>query len=277
MALEEIQDLPGAFDVPDENDFQAEHIFGVDVDMPDSIVLNAVPSHNQGNSWHCTSYGLTHIEEILNTLEHGQTVELDPEEQWANQKANRGNKASMEKEGDSLQNALQVFIEKGLVNKKNPNIAVQVFKATGYAAIKKTLADYKHWLASGFPVFTGWNRHCFAIIGYNDKEQFLIAKNSYGPKWGKNGDGTFHIPYTDIFKLFTGYILYDKTDLVMIFKDVSTTSPQAEDIKFVLEKGLMRGYGIEEDPKQRFFRPNQPITRAELATVIRRLYEAKSV
>lgn len=277
MSFEEIQNAPGAFDVPDVNDFQAEHLFGVDVDMPDSMMLNPTPCHNQGKSWHCTAYALTHAEEIQNTLEHGQTIQLDPEEQWANQKANRGNPAYMETEGDSLQNALQVFIKKGLVNKNNPNVAVPVFQATGYAAIKKTADDIKHWIASGFPVYTGWNIHCFVIVGYNNGTQLFTAKNSFGSKWGKKGDGTFEISYSDVSKLFTPYILYDKKDLAMIFKDVSTASPQAEDIKFVLEKGLMRGYGAEEDPKQRLFRPNQPITRAEMATVLRRLYESKSV
>lgn len=276
MALEEIQDQNGAFDVPDVNDLKLEHLFGavgIETALPDSVLLNPTPSHNQGKSWHCTSYALTHIEEILNTLEHHQSVELDPEEQWANQKANRGNAPQMETEGDSLQHALQVFMQKGLVNKKNPNIAIPIFQATGYATIKKTVDEYKKMLALGMPVFTGWNKHCFAIVGYNNKTQMLTAKNSYGSKWGKKGDGTFDISYNDISKLFTGYVIYDRKDLQMIFRDVSTASPQAEAIQWVLDQGLLRGYGNSENSKERFYRPDQPITRAEMAVVLKRLVE----
>lgn len=276
MSLEEITQQEGAFDAPGTNDFSADQLFGaepVEKNLPASINLNNVPSHNQGRSMHCTAYGLTHIEEILNTIEHSQDISLDPEEQWGNQKARHGGLESMEQEGDSLQNALQTLVEKGLTNHKNPGVSVPLFKANGYAFVKKTVEDYKRWLASGMPIFTGWGNHCFAIVGYDDQKQVLIAKNSYGPIWGKKSDGTFDVPYAQINKLFTGYIVFDKADFEMIFKDVSLKSAQADSIKWALEVGLFRGYGEDADPKKRFFRPEQPITRAETAVVMKRLYD----
>lgn len=271
--IDEIKDSQGAIDLPDERDFSALHLFGdPQIELPRFVNLNVVPAHNQGKSMHCTAYALTHIEEILNTLEHKMTALADPEEQWANQRANRGNYPNMEKDGDSLQNALDSLVKYGLAN-KNTSIQVESYKIEGYARIQKTLSDFKSWLARGFPIYTGWNRHCFAIVAYNDSTQTFTALNSYGPKWGKKKDGTFDISYSDIHKLFTPYIIYDKKDLVMIFKDVSQNSPMAEQIKYCLENGLMVGYGADQDPKKRYFKPDQPVTRAELAAVVSRLHK----
>ena len=84
--LDEVQAMKGAFDIPDIKDFIATHIFGdAVVALPVSVNLNDVPSHNQSGTYHCTSYGLTHIVEILNTLEHKEKIDLDPEEQWGHQ------------------------------------------------------------------------------------------------------------------------------------------------------------------------------------------------
>lgn len=266
--------LQGAFDAPSSNDFQADHLLGLgDVELPTSIDLNTTPSHDQARTRHCTSYGLTHIEEILNTLEHGHRITLDPEEQWNNQKENRGNPPYMEKEGDSLQNALNTFIKKGLVNKNNQETQVAVFMATGYAAIKKDVDTFKKSLVYAMPIYTGWKDHCFAIVGYRNDDQVFIAKNSFGPQWGKKGNGTFEISFNDISKLFTPYVIYDKKDLVHIYRDVTTASPYAAEIAWALQQGLMNGYGTAEDPTQRFFKPEQPITRAEFATVLQRLVQ----
>lgn len=272
--LEEILNFQGAEDVPDPNDFAAEHILGaaVPVPLPSAINLNKTPSHNQGKTWHCTAYGLTHIQEILNTIEHGQSVKLNPEEQWGNQCVLRGVPSTIDG-GDSLQNALKAMVKNGLVNSNNPNIPQAKFEIMGYAFVDKNVVNYKQWLAKGMPIFTGWKEHCFALVGYDDAKSVFIAKNSYGPTWGLNGDGTFTIPYADILKLFSGYIVYDRKDLEMIYKDVSTKSPNAESIRFALDNKLMMGYGSEPLSQDRFFRPDQPMTRAEIAVVLERLYK----
>lgn len=273
--LEEVAHFQGAQDVPDPNDFRAEHILGAPITepfpLPPFVNLNITPSHNQGKTWHCTAYGLCHIHEIMNTKEHGQTVKMDPEEQWVNQCVARGVPSTIEG-GDSLQNAVKTLAKNGLKNSNNPNIPLAKFEITGYAFVDKNVENYKKWMAQGFPIYTGWKEHCFALVGYDDAKAVFIAKNSYGPTWGLKGDGTFEISYSDILKLFSGYIVYDKKDLQMIFKDVSTKSPNALSIQFALDKKLMMGYGSEPLTQDRLFRPDQPMTRAEMAVVLERLY-----
>jgi len=275
MSLDEVADFKGAYDIPNKNDFIAEHVVGDPLDeviILKSVNLNKVPSHNQGKSWHCTAYALTHIEEILNTLEHEMIVSLDPEEQWKNQCDLHGVPSTISG-GDSLQNALNALVKNGLKNIKNPDIDVPVFKITGYAQIEKTVESFQKWLCYNMPLFTGSGTHCYAIIGYDDGKRVFIAKNSYGPEWGRKGDGTFEIPYNDLSKLFTTYIVYDQKDVQFIFRDVTDVSPNAKDIAEAAKLGLMKGYGEEGAAlKEKFFRPEQPITRSELATVMVRLY-----
>ena len=123
--LDEVKGQKGAGDCPDERDHLAAHLFGeADIELPVSVDLNNVPSHNQGKTMHCTSYALSHCVEILNTLEHALVAKVDPEEQWANQVYRRGSPVYMEKEGASLQNALETLREKGL-NNKSPAIPVE--------------------------------------------------------------------------------------------------------------------------------------------------------
>lgn len=272
--LEEVQNSRGAFDVPDANDFKADHIFGADDEagLPPWVNLNMVPSHDQGSSWHCTAYALCHVHEILNTQEYAEKVLMNPEEQWANQCNRRGVPPSVSG-GDTLQNALLTLVKFGLNNNNNPTIPLQKFEATGFALIDKDLLKFKRYLALGFPIYTGWKEHCFTLIGYDDGENRFIAKNSYGETAGSKGDGTFDISYSDLPKLFSGYIVYDKKDLKMIYRDVSEKSPMAKGIQFALDKNLMMGYGSAPLSIDRFFRPDQPMTRAEVATVLERFYD----
>jgi len=252
----------GAIDLPDNRDFLAEHLFGdPQIEIPSSIDLSVVPSHKQGTTWHCTAYALTHAVEILNTLECDMQATCDPEEQWANQKYDKGNPDYMEKEGDSLQHALQVLLQKGLTN-KTPAIPITTFKIDSYARIDKTVDSFRKYLTLKFPIYTGSGQHCYLITGFSDSKKLFYAKNSLKTD-------PLEISYNDIAKLFTPYIIYDKKDLIMIFKDVSENSAYAEAIKFCLEKGYMKGYG---DPKiaanQRTFLPDKPLTRAEMAQIL---------
>lgn len=264
------QEGVGAFDIPDDRDYLAIHVLGDNAaELPKSVNLDNTPSHNQGKTWACTAFALAHVVEGANTDEFKMFAMVDPNEQWANQKFNAGpvRAATMDSEGDSLQNALYTYIKNGLYN-KNPDIHVEKFKGTGYAKIENLTSDIKKWLSQGYRIYTGSGNHCFCLVGYNDDDKVFIAKNSYGIKWGKKKNGTFDIPYDDVGKLFTKYIIYDKKDIPMIFKDVSENSPMAKNIKRMLDLGIMRGYGVSENPMERSFMPNQPVTRAELAEVI---------
>jgi hypothetical protein len=261
----------GTEDLPESTDYVASHLLGegltpeldrVDLRFPQMVI------HHQGKTMHCTAYGLTHCVEILNSLEHQLVCQADPEEQWINQCSNRNVAASVGG-GDSLQNALKSYMRYGLTNKSQPP-SVEKFYGTGYARVENTVADMEKWLARGFPIYTGSGNHCYAIIGYDRKKQVFIALNSYGPKGGTNKDGTFDVKYSDFSKLFSKYIIYDKQDVRMIFRDVSEKSPYAGPIEWCLKQGIMKGYDPENnpDPANRFFKPDQPVTRAELAQVI---------
>lgn len=273
--LEEIKDCQGAQDVPNQNDYSAVHVLGEPSDvagLPSSVNINSPHSHNQGASWHCTAYAICHVHEILNSKEHNQEVTLDPEEQWTNQCVSRGVPNTISG-GDTLQNALSTLVKRGLLNKLNSTLSIDVFEATGYALIDKTVESFKRWLATGYPIYTGWNLHCFPLVGYDDEKAIFIAKNSYGSHWGAKEDGTFEVPYKDFNKLFSPYVVYDKKDIQNLFRDVSESSPNIEAIKFVLDNKLMMGYGTAPLIKDRFFRPDQPMTRVEVATVLERLYK----
>lgn len=55
------------------------------------------------------------------------------------------------------------------------------------------------------------------------------------------------------------------------FKDVPTDAWYAENVEYCLRHGLM--HGVDEDE----FQPNRAVTRAELATVLRRIHEGVNV
>lgn len=275
MPINEIENLKGAYDAPDDRDYIAEHLLGVEtIELPKYVNLNVSSSHDQGRKWSCTAYALSHCVEIQNSLEFKPDKALvDPNEQWANQKLERGaaRAEKMDTEGDSLQNALNTYIKYGLYN-KNSVLPVEKFEATGYAKIAKTVDEFKKYLAKGYPIYTGSGYHCYPIVGYDDESEEFIAKNSYGDYWGSKKNGTFTLNYSEISGLFTPYIFFDKKDLKMIFKDVSENSPMASSIKFCLDNKIMNGYGTSENAVERLFMPNQAITRAEMSAVIERLY-----
>lgn len=261
----------GAFDAPSDQDYIATHILGAVTapDMPSEVNLNSLDhTHSQGKSMHCTAYGITHAKEIQETLQYHISALCDPEEQWANQVYSQGQAyaAAMEKEGTSLQVALQALLKYGL-NNKTTAIKVDKFRIVGYSKIENTLADIKKWLALGFAIYTGSGAHCYCLCGYDDATSELIALNSYG-RSASRPRGEFRIPYSKIDTLFSKYILHDAQDIMMIFQDVSEKSPMAEAIKYCRDKKIMVGYGTDSDPLQRLFQPEKPVTRAEMAQII---------
>lgn len=265
----------GAFDLPDERDYIAEHLLGAtEIELPRRVMLvpeGFIPD-NQGRTMHCTAYSLVHNVRILKSNECKTQAKADPEEQWANQKYDNGGNESMEKNGDSLQHALKVYSAKGVYN-KSPEIPGEKFEAKGYAKIGDSLDDIRKWLARGYPLYSGSGDHCYTIAGYDDDLSVLYWLNSYGQNWPmKNGGGIDSDPYSESGKYFSKYILYLKDSMSFIFKDVTDQSPMADSIKFVRDIGLMTGYGTDEDLTKRAFMPEKPITRAEAAVLIQRLY-----
>ena len=278
----------GCTDTPDDRDFSATHVLGApNSPSPDSIDLLNTESHNQGQTRRCTAYALTHVHEILQRIEHQFKIELDADEQWKNQRPGGATEAG----GDSLQNALSTLAKNGLKDNYGKT-EDGFFRITKYAKVDQSFDGWKARLAQKLPIFTGAivtatnfvnakktgyftgndgrrkDGHAFAVVGYENDE--LVCLNSADRKWGFFRNGTFKIKRKDWTGIFSGYVLYDKQDLEMIFRDVSENSPFAKEIKEMLDYNIMKGDNNSTipDAKDRFFRPNAPVTRGELAVIL---------
>jgi hypothetical protein len=286
-------------DKPDSRDYIADHLlWSGDVNLP--LVVNLIDfciTHNQGNTNHCTAYWLTHIFQILNSIERELKVKLSPEEQWANQLINPW--TAREEMWDYLQSALK-SLKNYWLNYWNEKLTIN-----WYAVVHRW--SFKWYLAKKMPIYTwthftktnykkaketwvwGWMDgpvtwwHAIAIIWYDEnyyknknweKETVYIALNSWWDKWWFFGNWTFLIREKDLENLFTSYVVFDDVDIKKIFKDVSEKSPLSEYIKWWAEKQLIKGYGDENLPNdEKLFMPDKPITRAELMVVLKRFYD----
>lgn len=281
----------------DERTYRSEHMLGDLGEIKDSVDLRQYcDPHNQGGTNHCTAYGATHVMEILNSIEHKMGIRLDPEENWANQLIYPA--TAHESYGDYQISAIKALEKFGLTEKHSSVTKTGKFTIDSYAVVYKTHETIRKHLSAKLPLFTGsrsisttWSDakisgwmepyngiaptggHIWALIGHNIVEDYYIGLNSYGPNWGKWGNGTFRIKSEDLFKLLGVYVLFDSSDIEKIFRDVTVKSPHATNIKRALDNGLLLGYDSEniEDPKQRFFMPEKNVTRAELATFAARL------
>lgn len=119
--------------------------------------------------------------------------------------------------------------------------------------VKKALYQYD------LPIVTVKNgsgsRHCELIVGW-DEENFIL-QNSYGESFGNNG---FHrVKLTTSTLDDTYLVLADKVELP--FSDVSGHWAE-KNIRNLYFSGIMNGY------PDGTFKPDAPITRAELAKVV---------
>jgi len=275
---EEINDeIPtGAIDRPDPRDYDAMYILGDEsVVIPEKIMLD-IEEGNQGGSVMCTCFSVCHVAQYANEQEHKKRLSPHFEKMWELQ----GEYGTRSKQGDYVQTALRNLKDNGLHCKNG-----DVYPAIGYAKIKPEDIDY--WLARGYMITTSasvtntnfrkardtgiWGGidgaitggHAFTIAG--KEPGYKIASNTYGPKWGYFGNGTFKIADKDVKSLGTLYIVYDKEDVKPIFKDVMSNGIFAEAIKWASDQGILKGY---EDGR---FGPNDFLTRGQFAMVLYRM------
>ena len=93
-------------------------------------------------------------------------------------------------------------------------------------------------------------------------------KNSWGTSWGDNGYGYFN---TWVNGFEEAFAIVDNIDEVrnMLYKDVPDNQWYSEAVELVTKAGLMKGDGDGT------FRPNDPITRAEMAELLCRIEKLK--
>lgn len=191
---------------------------------------------NQGNTNRCTAYAMSYVIEgmlqsyaIKNKLKWSR-VYIDEMELWKlqierNAKEERklysDMKRSMEKRGDTLNNALGAVLDNGVVFKVNEGGKVRKYKATfkGYARADKEgqvkltglklAKKVKEFNDLGHPIYTGarlntpwykdgeWNvtlrgvgGHAFALTDYEEKT--YTGPNSWGSKWQDAGYWKMH-------------------------------------------------------------------------------------
>jgi hypothetical protein len=67
--------------------------------------------------------------------------------------------------------------------------------------------------------------------------------------------------------MFTPFIFYDKPDAIYLFKDLTDKSWAYEFVKFCKDNGIIQGY------PDGTFRPDAPITRAEMCAMLYRYHQ----
>ena len=276
-------------DKPDNRDYQADHLLGsFDFVIPEEVnLIDNCEVHNQGNTMHCTAYWITHIHQILNTIERKNKIKLNPIEQWENQKKDPW--TASEKNGDYLQSALK-SLKKFWLNYNWEKLTIDWYAVVHRGSFKKYLAkwmpiytwnhftatNYKKAKETGFWGGIDWPTtwwHAIAIVGY-DKNNNYIAVNSWGKNWWYFKNWTFLIKEKDLENLFTSYVIFDTVDIEKIFKDVSEKSPLANSIKWASDNWLVKWYGDENLPnEEKLFLPDREISRAEVCVVLKRFYD----
>ncbi len=244
-------------DAPRDTDYSHDELFWSEWATVEKKQLNKTKAQNQWaqkeTHYACTIYSMVHCSNEENFLEASKlgssvdemnaidivkdVVEADV---WFNPTS-----------GWSLQEAMDYF-------RKNNIIA-------GYA-ICKTLSDIKQAILSGRMVNT-WSRsinwtetkrngniavagtsywHAFCIEWFDDTRWVLICRNSYGEQ--QYDSGRFYVRYEDLWLLYTRYAIIDYSDKVIILGN----------------KWKILGIWNGE-------RPNDPVTRLELATILQRV------
>lgn len=275
---------------PDDRDYLVENILGAEdwetASIPESVILD-IEEYNQGalaeTAYACTTYSTYHALKASIEFVRKVNQDLDPLKGFRKQKAYG---TYIENTGDYLRTAFKSVIENGLYTESGETLGVEGFALIGYGH----LIDPKkinYYLSKGLALVTSFDirkgqtykskgyltpslgaitgGHAVSINGYRSGEK--IISNSYDKGWGKFKDGTFRIKDEDLHLLKGIYVLYPKPKVNMLYKDISELAPHFAEIKKVKDLGLMTGY------PDGAFRPEQPMTRQEVAIVLARMAE----
>jgi hypothetical protein len=106
--------------------------------------------------------------------------------------------------------------------------------------------------------------HCITLIGYSDLDRCWIGKNSWGTWWGNRG--FFRIRYGECsIESFESIAIRGVTQrLRKRFADVGRDHPHFDGIAWAATRGITTGMAHGT------FRPEQPVTRGQMATFLSR-------
>jgi hypothetical protein len=98
--------------------------------------------------------------------------------------------------------------------------------------------------------------------------------------WGSKGANTRFSHWPVDFSVNPPITHYDKIreltlkENIVVFNDVPTTHPQYADIMWMAENGITQGSADPStpDPNDRIFKPSDPVTRAQMASFMHRLF-----
>lgn len=211
--------------------YTSGNVYNLEVEKDESYIADGFVVHN------CTAYALAAVVESMLIRKLKKFVTVDPQQFVINQKARRyllglkslRQKWDIDKEGDTLQNALQACVDNKIHFLDYLPISGEKWPRTvkfeGYARVEKSIEDISEWVEKGHPIYTGTNvwdnyvdsegywqtrgkkkrgGHAFHLPQIRNDEPVL--ENSWGQRW--NGEGTAPIRNLDIRDLYTPYVLY---------------------------------------------------------------------
>lgn len=223
-------------DTPDENDYI---VSSEDKELPDYVMLPLPEPRNQGATNSCASHAVILAQEILLIQEERYLEGSERYHYYNARKYVMGNYP--ENVGMSLRDACKTTQKYGMaleeacpwsvakVNEK-PSIAAywlsSLYQIDSYFKLF-TIEDIKKAIAGGFPVVCGvwldneyynlneknwqWSPkvkgnkggHAQTIVGYDNIEEVLFIRNSWGPKWGNYA--LYKIKFSDFLKVSFDY------------------------------------------------------------------------
>lgn len=136
------------------------------------------------------------------------------------------------------------------------------YRISGFARMNNPEMIKRCVYETQIPVFAicgDWfgESHAIIVVGW-DNDEFVI-QNSWGTRWGDKGIGNVPLSAVDY-----GYQLIDEV-LEMNFTDVKETDWFYDAVKECVFNGLIKGRSDTE------FAPNEPLTRAEAAQLMKNL------
>lgn len=137
-------------------------------------------------------------------------------------------------------------------------------KAGYWCGIYANLNWWENYLKSGLERFTKWVAQYYKVCEYKGTNLDIWQYTSKGNINGIKGNVDMNECYRD-FPAEINNIKVETTE--KSFSDVKPNDWYAQDVIYCRDNGLMTG---SENNK---FRPNDPVTRAELATVVARLHK----